>query len=55
MQNFRGCEGLFSFLFCKLRGLSFSVDLLSIVSALSYCMYCKECENILKYFEVKVH
>ena len=33
------------------RMLSFSVDLLLNVSAPLYCMYCKEYENILNYFD----
>ena len=52
MQHF----GLHKTLFCFLhRVISFSVDLLLIVSTLSYCIHCKQCENILKYLKGVVH
>ena len=50
MQHFRSAKS-FSVFFFVYGVLSFSVDLLSIVLALSHCMHGKGSENITKYFE----
>ena len=55
MQHFTGCKELFSFFVSVYRVLSFLVDLLSVVSALSFCINCEGCENVFKYVEGAAH
>ena len=54
MQNCMGAKGFSVFCF-ECNVLSFSVDLLSVVLELSYCMFCKGCEIILIYFDRVEH